>query len=441
MAEKTSFWKNLKCNHILIILFFIFSVKFSFLPINTGRIVLLYCLTFIILSRQPEGLLFHYDRRAIKAFLLLMIYGLYTTVITLLSGGENLANFLNIILIVLQIAITAYIIASFFIKIDVNQFLFTLLIVFCIQGILIFLNFLFPPYRELMYKLMPLSGNITEDNFTSVFRTRGIMQSSGASVSSFLALGFLLGGYFLTSFNLSRIDRRIVFICLPFVLIGILFTGRTGFIMVPIALIAYYILLFINHKFKVKSLLFLIYLPIGCVFIYILFKEVFILISPAGADIIRIWENWAFDSFLSNFNNTSGKKSTLDQLQSFIFIPESDMHLLFGDPSSWGVIRTDLGYIRMIYSVGVLGSLLFYGGFIQLFMYILRTIGSSSLRVLCVFIFLWLFLIEYKEPMFLDSYYVSLIMLILFYAMTNMDKINNTYESIMSSQTLTKREG
>src|SRR5690606_29463788 len=130
-----------------------------------------------------------------------------------------------------------------FIKEDLNQLLYLLLLILGIQGALIFLNFIFPAYREFMYIVMPVEGNITEDNITSVFRTRGLMQSSGASISAYLAIGLLIGVYFLTSFKLSKVDKRIVVSCLICQLIGIVFTGRTGFVMIPIAFLAYYTLL------------------------------------------------------------------------------------------------------------------------------------------------------------------------------------------------------
>src|SRR5690606_6618817 len=139
----------------------------------------------------------------------------------------------------------------------------------------------------------------------------GLMQSSGASISAYLATGLLMGAYFLTSFKLSKIDRRIIILCLILIMIGIVFTRRTGFIMIPIAFLAYYTLLIVNGKFQLKSLLFLIYIPIGSVLLYFLIKEVYLFIQPDGVIIIRAWESWAFDQFLENFNGRSDNSNTL----------------------------------------------------------------------------------------------------------------------------------
>ncbi|TCK84875.1 hypothetical protein [Albibacterium bauzanense] len=416
MLEETTFWERAKLSHVFLLLFFIFSVKFLFIPLNSSRFVILGCFVTLLIIRRNE-LIFYFNKNAFKAFSILVLYALYTAIITLFNGSGNMANLFVIILLLFQIAGGAYLLSAFFIKEDLNQLLYLLLLVFGIQGILIFINFIFPAYRELMFVIMPLEGNITEDSITSVFRTRGLMQSSGASVSAYLATGLLMGAYFLTSFKLSKIDRRIIIACLLCIVIGIVFTGRTGFIMIPVALLAYYTLLIINNKFSWKSLLLLIYIPIGSVLFYFLIKEMYILIQPEGEIIIRAWEKWAFDQFLDSFNGSSGKSNTLAALRSFIFLPEDDSHLLFGDPTSWGVVRTDVGYIRMIYAVGVIGAILFYAGIIRLYFFMMAHAKTLSIQVFYGFLLLWGVIIEYKEPMFSHFYFTSTIALMVFFNM------------------------
>lgn len=416
MIEGTTFWKRTKLSHILLLLFFIFSVKFIFLPLNSSRLIILVCFSILLVFKKNE-LIFYFNKSAFKVFFILILYALYASVITLLSGGNNMTNLFNIIILLFQMAGGAYLLSVFFIKEDLNQLFFLLLLILGIQSILIFLNFIFPTYREFMFIIMPVEGNITEDNFTSVFRTRGLMQSSGASISAYLATGLLMGVYFLTSFKLSKIDKRLVLSCLIWILIGIVFTGRTGFIMVPVALLAYYVLLYINGKFTSKSLLLLLYLPVGAILFYFLIKEAYLFLQPEGETVVRAWEKWAFDQFLDSFNGSSGRSNTLATLQSYVFIPDDDKHLLFGDPLSWGVIRTDVGYIRMIYAVGIIGSILFYTGFIRLYLYIMSHGKTLSVQVLCAFLLLWQLIIEYKEPMFFHFYFASTITLMVFFNM------------------------
>lgn len=415
-AVKSSFWSDIKIRDMFILLLFIFSVQFSFFPLNTARLVILFFLVSLCIFRK-DPLVFPYKKATFGAFLLLLLYAVYAALITVYSGGGNVAVLLNIILILFQIALGSYILVAFFVHKNLDQFFFMLMIIFAFQGVLIFINFIFPAYRELLFQLIPPSGNITEDNFTSAFRTRGFMQSSGATVSSYLSVGFLFAVYFLTSFDLSKTDRRIALFSIPLILIGIVFTGRTGFVMVPIAFLAYYILLLVNGKLSLVSLLPIALIPLSAVVMYIVGKSLFLVFFPEGDELISLWEDWAFDQFLANFDSSSDKTSTLETLQSYLFIPEDDAHLIFGDPLSWGVIRTDLGYIRMLYATGIIGCVLFYGGFTQIFVRILQQSVNFSQQLLVVFILVWIFIVEYKEPMFSHFYFATTTMLMLFFSM------------------------
>lgn len=411
----TAFWNNSKVRDFLILLFFVFAVKFSFLPVNSARIVLAFALfsVFIINKDSP---VFRYRKGVVFTFMIFILYACYISFSTLISGGSNLANLFSVILIISQFGLTAYLISNFLINEDINQLLFLLLLIFAFQGVLVFFNFLIPAYRDLMFTIMPVEGNITEDNVSSVFRTRGLMQSSGASVSALLSFGFLIAAYLYSSFNLSKQDKRVIINCLPWILIGVAFTGRTGLITIPLALLLYYLLLILNGKFRWKSLLLLLYIPMVAVFIYFSVKLVLSLFFTNFLLVFESWEKWAIGGLLANFVD-SEKTSTLEVLSSYVFLPEDEYQLLFGDPNSWGVIRTDIGYIRMIFSVGIVGSLLFYSAITSIYVNIITTSKSRSFQLFVLLTFFWLLILEYKEPMNSHFYFVSLAMLLLFFSM------------------------
>src|SRR5690606_16845489 len=159
----------------------------------------------------------------------------------------------------------------------------------------------------------------------------------------------------------------------------------------------------INRRLTLRSFLPLIYLPILAVLAYLAGKEIFIYFNPEGATLISLWEDWAFDQFLNNFGQGSKDRpsqSTIEKLGSYFFIPEDDINFIWGDPLSWGIIRTDLGYIRMLYSVGIVGSAIFYGSSMYLYYIIYKMMKTILLKVFIMFLFLWIAIVEYKEPMF-----------------------------------------
>lgn len=416
---KTAFWNSLKWKDVALVLFFTFTIQFAFVPLNTSRLVLLYCLAMLAIAGSKKKLYFLIRREAFFSLFGLFLFALYTAMSSLVYGSDNIANLLNIFIILGQIVLTAYLLSVFFIDGNIDYLLFVFLVIFGLQGLLIFLNFLIPPYREFMYSVIPVGGNITEDNFTSAFRTRGLMQSSGATVASYISIGFLFIAYFISSFQLSKTDRRIVLLCAPLILLGVLFTGRTGFLMIPVALLLYYGLLLINGRFSFRSLRLLLYLPAIVVVAYFILRSLFLTIFPDDSIVLSQWESWAFESFARNFSSDSseGKKSALDHLQTLFFIPEDDETLVWGNPQTWGVIRTDLGYIRMLFSVGIIGSALFYGGMTLVYYYLIKRSSKLTTKVLMGVIFLWIAFIEYKEPMFSHFYFASTTMLMLFFTM------------------------
>lgn len=424
----TSFLDSLKALDILILMFFVYSVQFVFFPLNTNRIVLVAMLfSLLVLQRGKVSLI--YDKSFLKAHAIMFLYLVYAIIVTLIDSMRNMNSMLNVMLIFMQLSLGSYLISKYFIQRSIDYLLFCLLIIFGIQGALVFLNFIIPSYRELLFVLMPPGGNITEDHFSSAFRTRGFTQNSGAIVSAYFGIGFLIAAYFLSSLRLSRKDRNAVLITLPLVLISLLFTGRTGLIIIPLAFVLYYFLLFVNERFQFKSLGILITIPLASVLVYFVIRIGISAISPDYEIIMLLWEKWALDNFLVNFglaNETTSGVNTLHRLEAYIIFPSDNIKFFFGDTTTWGVIRTDLGYIRMLFSVGFLGALLFYSAFIYIFLTTYNNVKTYSLKVLISFFMVWMLIVEYKEPVFGNIYFASTIFLLYFFSTNKTD----VYESL-----------
>lgn len=418
LVNKTSFFDTVKLSDIIILMFFVYSVQFIFFPLNTNRLVIVGML-FLLLVVQKGKLLLIFDKSFLRSHTIIFLYLIYAIIVTLFDSMRNMNSMLNAILIISQLSFGSYLISKYFIKRSIDYLLFCLLIIFSIQGLLVFLNFIIPAYRELLFVLMPPGGNITEDHFSSAFRTRGFTQNSGAIVSAYFGVGFFLAAYFLSSFNLSKKDRNFILISLPLVFVSLLFTGRTGLIIIPFAFVLYYFLLLVNGRFRIRNLGILITIPALCVLMYFIIRLGISLISPEYEVIMSLWEKWALDNFLVNFglaSETTSGVNTLDRLEAYIIFPSDDMKFFFGDTTTWGIIRTDLGYIRMLYSVGFIGALLFYGGFILVFVHIYNNVDTYSLKLLIIFLACWMLLVEYKEPVFGNIYFAATIFLLYFFS-------------------------
>lgn len=416
-----------KVSEICILLLFIFSLKFIFSPLNTTQLVVGFMLCSGVLVWKK--VYFFYSVTAMRHLFPFLILAAYVTLSTLLISGRSIANMSNIFLIVFQVIIGAYLVTFFFFndqnQLTVERLLFLLLIVFGLQGFFILLNFAIPAYRDFMFKILPMSGNIEAGTTISLFRVRGLTQGTGASVSAFISYGFLIGGYFLAVGGLGNRDRAIIYVCLFFIFIGLLFTGRTGLLMIPLSALLYYMILLVKRKFTWRHLSLIVFAPVIVAIIYLTLKGIYMLVTdggiilPNGTDLLAKWEGWAFGEFMSYFDGRDSSVHTLSILRSFLFIPVDDRTFLFGDPGTWSVVRSDIGYIRNLFALGVFGASLNYIAFASVYFYMLRTAKVMELKLFLAASLTWQAFIEMKEPLFNNLMFVSFIMLLFFVTMRN----------------------
>lgn len=432
----SKFWTNTTFSEILIVLAFIYSLQFVFFPLNTSRIVILYVIVTGILLRKDK-VFFSYHKPTFRALSPMFIFLAYLSVSTLVGSARNISILANYLLIVFQIGLGAYLMAMFFFKdnFSFHRLLFIFLLIFSIQGFFILLSFLIPPYREFMYEILPLVGNIKEGTEIAMIRVRGLTQGIGASYSAQMSFGFFIAAYFFAVLNLSKRDRLIIFAGLFFILIGILFAGRTGLVMIPYAVAFYCLLLFTNGKFTLKTILLILSLPVAGVIAYFFIKWVYLLVTgggiilPGGEDLLSEWEDWAFGNFIDFFSGKTSNLKTLEILKTHLFIPKDDLTLLLGDIDTWGNVRSDIGYVRLLFASGVIGAVLNYLSIICIYVQMMLLSADKNMKLFFIFYLIWLFIIEYKEPFSVHFLFTTITMLMLFVRMRFTDGGRDTTQA------------
>jgi len=145
---------------------------------------------------------------------------------------------------------------------------------------------------------------------------------------------------------------------------------------------------------------------------------------------------WAFGEFVDfNANRYSDSENwyTIRTLMStHIYFPESFEGWLFGKSGSWISMnpKGDLGYIRILYTNGLIGSFLLYGGFATIFaLGFLK--AEQRYRALFMTLGLYLFIAEAKEP-FLTKFSVPTICLILLMNIKRQDPSISSVEKYKS---------
>lgn len=429
MAElrliESDFLNTSRIRTLMLLLLFIFALQLAFIPLNTNRLVILFVIVWATLFNKDRDLRVLYSEGVSTVFLVLSLFCCYSLLMFVITGLKYGDILFNALIILFQSMLGAWLIASYSLNryYSFNQLLFDILLICAIQGIFVLFNFLFPQFRELLDAVVPFQqSNISAEDAQNLFRVRGLTQGTGAKFSAFLAIGLLIAAYFFSVGNLSKRDRRAIVFCLPFIVIGISFTGRTGLLIIPLAFVLYYWILIAKRSFSIKSLYPLIFMPIIAFILYFVFKESYYLVTdggvilPNGEDLFERWERWAFQQFIDYFSGKDEQFATGSALIEHIVFPQDNLTWLFGDPSTWDEnrISSDIGYIRTLFSSGIVGGTLYYGTFLLTFYVIAVNIKVQSQKIFIGFFLFWLLAIEGKEAMFNHLYFSNLVMLLCF---------------------------
>ena len=123
--------------------------------------------------------------------------------------------------------------------------------------------------------------------------------------------------------------------------------------------------------------------------------------------------NWVTNEI--NFKNGSVEVKTLTILSSHWFIPDDIKTLLFGNPSSFDEerISSDIGFIRILYGFGLIGSIIFYGFFIYIFLKMIKKLNKIEEKLIIIILAILFIITEIKEP-FLFKVSINSFILLLF---------------------------
>ena len=110
-----------------------------------------------------------------------------------------------------------------------------LFLCFVIQAVVVVVVFVSPSARAALVSLIPPTGNLSP---THSLRMRGFSHAGGSYVAAAQAIGLLLGGHLLLSGGTRTVWRLLgLALAIILILVSILLTGRTGFLILPIVLV------------------------------------------------------------------------------------------------------------------------------------------------------------------------------------------------------------
>lgn len=410
--------RTLKISVLLFVLFFyLYGVHFVFLPTYTSRLIVFAALMYL-------GLLF-LTRRSVPAHIEFLVIGLlysviiaWTSFISALYGFTDISVLASMIILFLHAFVGGLFFAIVFKKMNLNfrQVILLVQAVLVVQSLFIVLYFISWDFREFTFAYIPEHGNI--DHRENLFRSRGLAHGSSATLSLIQSMGFLFTAYLISTVRYR--SKEFIYLILSFgvIFLSVFLTGRTGLLMMPIAILYLFALLILKRKLNKNSLYFIFVLPLAMAVLFVMMRLGYQYIlggfsTAWGEDGFDRLIRWVSQEFISSEGQVQSR--TMQILFSHWFLPDTWHLFFFGDPTTWSLNRipSDIGIVRLWHSVGLIGMFMIYGLFVLVFlMSILKARGIET-KLMLTMLSVFLFITELKEP-FLTNLRVNAFFILIF---------------------------
>ena len=410
------FFSNKKTNLLIILglFFFLFSVKFTFLPTHSYQVVFLIAIFYVIIDYIKNKKKLFIISSEFKNFIYLYLLLLFWIFISYCFNGFGDPYMIKkISILFVKSILCSLIFVYIFLKFDLsfkNLILYLQIIIF-IQALFVILYFFSLDFKNWTLDFIPASGNLDP---RLDFRSRGLMNGASATGSLMISLGLIFTAYLVVVSELKKFNFFYLSISFLLILTAIFFIGRTGFLIVPFVGFYFLFIYIYKKEFRNNIKIFTGYI-FGYLIIGLIFLSILSYLNLFSIDLTKFNTvlNWVTNEI--NFKNGSIEVKTLTILSSHWFIPDDIKTLLFGNPSSFDEerISSDIGFIRILYGFGLIGSIIFYGFFIYIFLKMIKKLNKIEEKLIIIVLAILFFITEIKEP-FLFKVSINSFILLLF---------------------------
>lgn len=243
-------------------------------------------------------------------------------------------------------------------------------------------------------------------------RVTGISSLAGDGLSFSLSISAISSIYLFFTRKYSK-PYCFAAVC-GVILVAMMFTARTGYFIFGVFLLVY---LLRNRSIANfwKLCEFILYLCLGGYFIFLLANE------TAQNKVIDVLLPYTFEYVYNFVDRGELTTASSDELMSMWIWPQADIQWLFGDgyfahPTIEGsnYVPSDIGYVRMIFYVGLIGSALYYGMLCIFAHFMVYKTRSNEAAAVVVGFFVVSFIAHIKFPFLLQSQFLGVLFLLLF---------------------------
>ena len=399
---------------------FIFPLRLQIIPKSELLIFAIPLLWFLINFNKFKSIL-SYDRYK-TSFYYVVILILFGTLSSLLNNGDYMS--LTIFFKFFFSIILSTSIILWGINLYGDRFFETLLSIIIISGFIISLTnlieFFHPPFRFFLLKTIDVTGNT---DYEMSFRTHGFASSGGSSLSLGILITSILS-FLKFKMSKNKTKKLALYLMFLFLYISTLVIGRTGFFVgIPIVL---YFLFFegisFSGFFKKTFSVFAILITLTQI------------ISIIAEDDLNILYKYGLEPIFNYVENGSFESRSSTAVVKMYYIPDI-MHLIFG-AGFWrwpthGYDLSDVGYMKMLMSTGIFGVIFFYSYQVIIYKEAFSFyVKEYDLKVVFLFLFFVLFIVEFKESVFTQNYGSKLLILLIVFSWIEKAKTKRKLECV-----------
>lgn len=382
---------------LLIYFLTIFQIKIPYVPFQLSYIFVLFFLIIFLFDKKIKFL----SKKIFFLFLPIFIFFVASFFTSCLNNFYEQNLFYSYLVAIFYFIPNAFVVSvllqtsKIFNSIE-NRVLSLFFIASCLQGIGVLCDIFLPSFRELQLEVLDKSG--LNDNYANLnFRSSGFSGTGGST------LGFLIGLGGGCGILLLQQKRAFIFILgILLCVLGVCFTGRTGFIPLLLATLFF----FFGHKLKKNKTL-------KNYVLYTLGILLFGLILFFSNEDLKYFLFYKF-TFVPIKEFFEGERDIF-RLNNHIYLPENT-NKLFGN-AIWENERfSDIGYLRNLYYFGIIGCILYYSTFLlYAFVFIKKYWKEKIILNLFLIFVICAILIEAKEPFLQKNTYLSSLLFLVFY--------------------------
>jgi len=415
---------------ILLLFTYIYPVFLKFSPIPTDRIIQV--IGFIVMffsSRFFIDILKIKGLKSILDYIFLMVVFIF--IIYIWNFGNSDLYFLketsSILFYFFSACLVCYVLSRKYSNNLFVRLLDYIVIISVIQAVISLLIFVNPDLFNMYLDLLNPNTNQGLFDRVSLIERRliGVGSAFFSGAIKYGVVFFIL--IILPYCKDSFIGKNKLFYILSFTIISVagMLTARTFFGAVFLGLVLY-ILIDLKNGLK---LVFKI-LPLLLIISIIITKAFDFFIEGNRLEEIS---GFVFEIFFNYLENGELVTSSSDATLSMYIFPDSLKTWLFGDGrmllANGYYMRTDIGYIRLLFYFGIVGMFFYFLYQITLFKYLYRLFSETIFKKFILILFLWVVVLNFKGLAELNPY-IILFMVVKGYELIKKDK--TTYVSRFS---------